>query len=257
MPGYLPTHSRSTPNGNKISAKQKINPGGFQMTRWKDFTFYNPSNYGTNHPDYNEEQEPEAAQTGDNGDTNRNADLSKYANACYRVDLNIEGFEADGGRSVHTNVGYIVSDREFVLGYRTSAKLAFLPYQQPASIDFLAVNRSAEAIAVSRARLRILERRKEPVLTRQDNGTYKYEPVLRETTIREESLALTSQVTSYSLPTNLVGNFRLEIVSEDGQKLCAVDYTVAGSRSGAVAVDHDGELRLGAPPNKNPPGTTP
>lgn len=243
-------------NGNKISAKQKINPGGFQMTRWKDFTFYNPSIYGTNHPDYNEEQELEGAQTDENGDTKLNADLSKYANACYRVDLNIEGFEVDGGRSVHTSVGYIVSDREFVLGYRTSAKLAFLPYQQPASIDFLAVNRSAEAIAISRARLRISERRKEPVLTRQDNGTYKYEPVLRETTIREESLALTSQVNSYSLPTNQVGNFRLEIVSEDGQKLCAVDYTVAGSRSGAVAVDHDGELRLALTTNKIAPGNS-
>jgi alpha-2-macroglobulin len=243
-------------NGNKIKAKQKISPVGFQITRWKDFTFYNPSNYGTNHPDYNEEQELEPAQTDENGDAKLKADLSKYANACYRLDLNIEGFEADGGRSVHTSVGYVVSDREFVLGYRTTAKLAFLPYQQPAAIDFLAVNRSGEAIAVSRARLRIIERKKEPVLTRQDNGTYKYEPVLHETTIREESLALTSQVTSYSLPTNQVGNFRLEIVNDDGQKLCGLDYTVAGSKSGAIAVDHDGELRLTLTNNKIAPGNT-
>ncbi len=31
--------------GNKVSAKQKINPGGFKIARWKDFNFYNPSNY--------------------------------------------------------------------------------------------------------------------------------------------------------------------------------------------------------------------
>ena len=243
-------------NGNKISAKQKINPGGFEIPRWKDFTFYNPSNYGLNHPEYNEEQELEEIQTDENGDTKLNADLSKYANACYRVDLNIEGFEADGGRSVHTSVGFIVSDRELAVGYRTASKLAFLPYQQPASIDFLAVNRSGEAIAVSGARLRITEKRKEPVLTRQDNGTYKYEPVLRETTVREEPLTLTSQITSYSLPTDQVGNFRLEIISNDGQKLCAVDYTVAGSKSGSVAIDHDSELRVMLAANKVVPGNS-
>jgi alpha-2-macroglobulin len=243
-------------NGNKVSAKQKVNPGGFQIVHWKDFTFYNPSDYGATHPNYNEEQELEDVQTDENGDTKLAADLSKYADACYRVDLDIEGFEADGGRSVHTSVGYIVSDREFVVGYRTVAKLAFLPYQQPATIDFLAVNRSAEPIVVSGAHVRIMEKRKEPVLTRQDNGTYKYEPILRETSIRDEPLLLTTQATSYSLPTNQVGNFRLEIVSQEGQKLCAVDYTVAGAKSGAVALDHDGELRLALTNKKVAPGDT-
>src|SRR6202022_5108481 len=112
-------------------------------------------------------------QTNENGDAKINADLSKYASACYRVDLNIEGFEADGGKSVHTSVGFIVSDRALVVGYRTDAKLGFLPQQQPASIDLLAVNRLAEPIALSGAHARIIEKRKEPVLTRQDNGTYK------------------------------------------------------------------------------------
>jgi uncharacterized protein YfaS (alpha-2-macroglobulin family) len=241
-------------NGNRISAKQKINPGGFQIARWKDFTFYNPSTYEPTHPDYNEEQELEDAKTDENGDTKLSADLSKYANACYRVDLNIEGFEADGGRNVHTSVGFVVSDRDFVVGYHADSKLASLPYQQPVSIDLLAVNRSAEAIAVSGAHVRIIEKRKEPVLTRQENGTYKYEPVLRETSIRDEPLSLPNKVTNYSLPTNQVGNFRLEIISEDGQKLFAVDYTVTGSKSGAVAMDHDGELRLTLTTNKVAPG---
>lgn len=241
-------------NGNKISAKQKVNPAGFTIARWKDFNFYNPSNYGTTHPDYNEEQELEDLQTDENGDAKLSADLSKYANACYRVDLNIEGFEADGGRSVHTSTGFIVSDRDFVVGYRSDANLSLLPYQQPAAIALLAVNRSAEAIAVPGAHVRIIEKRKEPVLTHQDNGTYKYEPVLRETAIRDEPLSLTAQVASYSLPTNHVGNFRLEIISEDGQKLCAVDYAVAGSKSGAVALDHEGELRLALATAKVTPG---
>ncbi len=241
-------------NSNKISAKQKVNPGGFTIARWKDFTFYNPSNYEATHPDYNEEQELEDVQTNENGDAKINADLSKYASACYRVDLNIEGFEADGGKSVHTSVGFIVSDRALVVGYRTDAKLGFLPQQQPASIDLLAVNRLAEPIALSGAHARIIEKRKEPVLTRQDNGTYKYEPVLRETPIRDEPLSLAAQANLYSLPTDQVGSFRLEIVAEGGQMLFAVDYTVAGSKSGAVALDHDGELRLALTNAKVAPG---
>ena len=243
-------------NGNKISAKQKVNPGTFQIVRWKDFTFYNPSSYGTTHPDYNEEEELEDVQTNENGDARFSANLSKYASACYRVDLSIEGFEADGGRSVHTGIGFVVSDREFVVGYRTESKLAFLPYQQPAAINLLAVNRSADATTVSGAQVRIIEKRKEPVLTKQDNGTYKYEPVLHETTIRDEPISLTVQPISYSLPTDQAGDFRLEIISQKGLKLCAVDYTVVGSKSGAIALDHDGQLRLALTTNQVAPGDT-
>jgi uncharacterized protein YfaS (alpha-2-macroglobulin family) len=243
-------------NGNKISAKQKVNPGAFQIARWKDFIFYNPSNYGSTHPDYNEEQELEDIQTNENGDARFSADLSKYASACYRIDLNVEGFEGDGGRSVHTGIGFVVSDREFVVGYRTESKLGFLPSQQPASIHFLAVNRSAEAINVAGAHIRIIDKRKEPVLTKQDNGTYKYEPVLHETTIRDEPLSLTVQPVSYSLPTDQAGDFRLEIISKEDQKLCAVDYTVAGSKSGAIALDHDGQLRLALTTKEVAPGDT-
>ncbi len=141
-----------------------------------------------------------------------------------------------------------------MVGYRTDSKLTFLPFQQPASIDLLAVNRSAEPVAVPGARLRIIEKRKEPVLTRQDNGTYKYEPVLRENTFSDEPFSLATQATTYVLPTNQVGNFRLEIVGEDGQKLFATDYTVAGAKSEAVALDHDGELRLVLTNNKIAPG---
>jgi alpha-2-macroglobulin len=243
-------------DGNKISAKQRVNPGGFSISRWKEFTFYNPSNYQANHPEYNEDQELEDVQTDEHGDARVNADLSKYSNACYRVDLNIEGFEADGGRSVHTSVGFTVSDHEFVVGYRTDSKLSFLPYQQPASIDLLAVNRSAEPIGISDAHVRLIEKRKEPVLTRQDNGTYKYEPILQETAISNEPFSLTAQARPYSLATDRVGNFRLEIVDREGKKLFAVDYSVTGSKSAAVALDHDGELRLALTSAKAAPGDT-
>src|SRR6201997_638341 len=45
--------------GNRITAKQKISVGQFQLSKWKDFSFFNPTIYPDNHPNYDEEEELE------------------------------------------------------------------------------------------------------------------------------------------------------------------------------------------------------
>ena len=230
--------------GNRIAAKQKVSPGGFQLESWKDFTFFNPSIYPETHPEYGESQDLADATADQQGNVLVSADLSKYANACYRVDLDIEGFEADGGRSVHTQFDAIVSDRDFVLGYRTTAELTFLPFNHPAFIDLLAVAKTNNVIGLTNLRFRLIEKRKEPVLTKQENGTFKYEAVDQEAKIQEGSLNLPAAATGFSLPTDKVGNFRLELVDENDNRLFSLDYTVVGSNRENPALGEKTDLRL-------------
>ena len=230
--------------GNKIAAKQKVSVSGFELPKWKGFTFFNPSIYPDNHPKYDEEEDLADQNADPQGNAIVKADLSKYANACYRVDLELEGFEAEGGRSVHATVHTIVSDRDFVVGYRTTAQLDFLPCRQPASIDLLAVNKAQTAIGLTNCRFHLIEIQNEPVLTKQDNGTYKYETVSQEKTVQEEAFALAEKPISFALPTGEVGKFRLELADQNGTKIFSLEYAVVGASQENPALGEKTDLNL-------------
>jgi len=229
--------------GNRIAAKQKVTVGGFELPKWKEFTFFNPSIYPDNHPKYDEEEDLEDQNADAQGNATIKADLSKYANACYRVDFDLEGFESDGGRSVHRSAQAIVSDRDFVVGYRTTAQLGFLPFNQPAAIELVAVSKAQLAIGVTNCRFHLIEIVNQPVLTKQDNGTYKYETVSQEKTVQDETIALADKPTAFTLPTNEVGRFRMELVQND-VNVFSLDYTVVGASQGSPALGEKTDLNL-------------
>jgi alpha-2-macroglobulin len=230
--------------GNRIAAKQKVSVGEFQLSKWKEFSFFNPTIYPDNHPKYDEEEELEDQNADSQGNSIVKGDLSKYANACYRVDFDVEGFESDGGRSVHKSVQAIVADRDYVLGYRTAAQLDFLPYNQPTAIELLAVNKAQVPVGLTNCRFRLIELVNEPVLTKQDNGTFKYETVSREKTVQDQGFALENKTTSVSLPTNEAGKFRWEVVDQNGTLIFSLEYTVVGANQRLSALGEKTDLNL-------------
>jgi alpha-2-macroglobulin len=230
--------------GNRIAAKQKVNVGGFELSKWKEFNFYNPTLYPDNHPKYDEQADLEDQNADSQGNTIVKADLSKYANACYRVDFDVEGFESDGGRSVHKSVQAIVSDRDFVVGYRTALPLDFLPFNQPASIELLAVNKSQVPIGLTNCRLQLIELVNEPVLTKQDNGTFKYETVSQEKAVQDQGFVLEGKATSITLPTNEAGKFRWDLVDQNGTRIFSLPYTVVGANQRISALGEKAALNL-------------
>jgi alpha-2-macroglobulin len=230
--------------GNRIAAKQKVSVSGFELQKWKEFTFFNPSVYPENNPKYDEEEDLEDQNADPQGNATIKADLSKYANACYRVDFDLEGFESDGGRSVHRSVQVLVSDRDFVVGYRTTAQLDFLPFNQPAAIELLAVSKSQLPIGVTNCRFHLIELVNQPVLTKQDNGTFKYETVAQEKTVHDETIALADKPTAFTLPTNEVGKFRMELVDQNDVHVFTLDYTVVGASQGNPALGEKTDLNL-------------
>ena len=230
--------------GNRIAATQKVSVGQFELSKWKDFSFFNPTLYPSKHPNYDEQENLEDQNADAQGNATLKADLSKYANACYRVDFDVEGFESNGGRSVHKEVQAIVSDRDFVVGYRTASPLDFLPFNQPASIELLAVDRSQVPIGLSNCRFQLIELVNEPVLTKQDNGTFKYETVSQEKTVQDQAFALENKATSFSVPTNEAGKFRLQLLDQDGTPIFSLDYTVVGANQRNPALGEKTDLNL-------------
>ncbi|MBV8100708.1 MAG: hypothetical protein JOZ31_16295, partial [Verrucomicrobia bacterium] len=230
--------------GNRITATQKVSVGEFQLSKWKEFNFFNPTIYPDKHPNYDEEEALEDQNADARGNAIVKADLSKYANGCYRVNFDVEGFESDGGRSVHKSVQTIVADRDYVLGYRTAAQLDFLPYNQPAAIELVAVNKAQAPVGLTNCRFHLIELVNEPVLTKQDNGTFKYETVSQEKTVQDQAFALENKATSFSVPTNEAGKFRWDIVDQNGTLIFSLEYTVVGANQRLSALGEKTDLNL-------------
>ena len=125
--------------GTALLRTQKVSVGQFELSKWKDFSFFNPTLYPSKHPNYDEQEDLEDQNADAQGNATLKADLSKYANACYRVDFDVEGFESNGGRSVHRSPSHRVRPG-FCGRLPNRSPLDFLPFNQPASIELLAVN---------------------------------------------------------------------------------------------------------------------
>jgi uncharacterized protein YfaS (alpha-2-macroglobulin family) len=82
------------------------------------------------------------------------------------------------------------------------------------------------------------------VLTKQQNGTYKYESVKKETVLRESPLLLPATGTNYPLPTEQPGDYALLVHDSHGTELNRIEYSVAGKGNLSLSLEKNAELQL-------------
>jgi len=225
-----------------VKIKQRLSPAGFSVDSYGDYQFALPE--APKQENNQEEQELDPKRTDDNGDLTVALDLAKYGDACYRVSLDVEGFESDGGRSVHTALSKIVSGRSEILGYKSVADLKYLPAGTPAGIDLVALAPEGHPIALPQVRLRLVKKSRTAILTKQENGNYKYESVAREDVVKEDQLPLRSGANYLALDTTKAGEFRLEISTPQTEKAMIVDFSVVGMELQGRVAERDAELKI-------------
>jgi uncharacterized protein YfaS (alpha-2-macroglobulin family) len=129
-----------------------------------------------------------------------------------------------------------------------------LKLNDPAEIELAAVDRKGALTQAPRLKLTISKDRLDPALTKQENGTLKYEKMVRTEVVRTESLDLDAKIQPFSLPTDQAGDFRLELTDEAGFKVFAVDFSVVGVNSKTLASSEEPDLHLTLKTNKLAPG---
>ncbi|MBV8586656.1 MAG: hypothetical protein JO308_10250, partial [Verrucomicrobia bacterium] len=170
---------------NLIKTEQKVTAGNFSLSQWPKFIFFNPSVYPSkNDSDQSDELTLSDVTTDSAGNAIIDSDLGKYANGCYQVKFEVEAFEADQSRSVRRSLDVTVSDRDYIVGFRTSNALKFLKLNDPAAIELAAIDRKGALTQAPRLKLTISKDRLDPVLTKQEDGTLKYEKTVRTEVVR-------------------------------------------------------------------------
>src|SRR5437660_7510944 len=157
----------------RVTGKVELAPGEFSFPEFKDFMFFDPL---INEKKTRTEQTVELGEkkTDNDGHTEFDLQLERFADATYAMRFIAEGFEADGGRSVTIQKNVLVSDLPFVIGAKADGDLNYIVTSKPRALDFIAVDPQLKPIAVENVTLNLIAREYVSVLSRQDNGNLAY-----------------------------------------------------------------------------------
>ena len=229
-----------TPAANRrVTGEMTLTPAYPAFPSYRDFSFYDPQRA--------KEGVKESlvdGTTNEKGETEFDLNLSRFTRATYQLHIVANGFEAEGGRSVASETAQLVSSMPYLIGFKPDGDFAYLSKDTQHGADLVAINPQAQKIAINNLTVTHFERKYLSVLTKQNNGTYKYESIHKEVEITKSALNIPATGGKLDLPTQQPGSFALVIRDADGIELNRIDYTVAGKGNLTRSLDRNAELQI-------------
>lgn len=223
----------------RVEAELTLKPALAAFKAYRDYLFYDP-----HHAQGSVAETLQAAQTDAQGNATFALGLEKYAQATYQLHFAARAFEAQGGRSVAAEADALVSDRPFLLGYKADGALDFIAKNALRNVQVLAVDAQLRPAAQDKLKLQWLERKVLSVLTRQEDGTYRYESRAKENTLQETPLAIPREGLMLPLNSAAPGDYAYVIRDAEGLLLSRIEYSVAGQGNVSRTLDRHAELQL-------------
>lgn len=237
----------------KIKAQGRVTPTQFSFAKFAAYSFRTPLlDKKVRRPetlDFNE------MQTDANGSAFFDVTLP-YDTGVFRVDFEAEGFEPDGGRSVRARATAMVSDAPYLVGYKTDGGLSYLKKGQERSIEFIAVDPKLHAVDLKTLKLDVIFNEKVSVLTKQRDGRYRYETVIKKQPRSSKAFAIAAQGTKIRLNTDEGGDYTLNVSDADGKLLSSIDYYVATKSNLTGTLEKSAELTVKLDKGTYMPGGT-
>jgi uncharacterized protein YfaS (alpha-2-macroglobulin family) len=230
--------------GRRIKAHLTLSPCEFEFSEYPGFSFFDPLRDTTKNPKFQEIDLGET-KTDDHGQATYDLNLERFADATYALTLFVEGFEADGGRSVHTSNRLLVSGLPYVIGAKPDADFEYLKVNEPHTVEWIALDHSLKKTAVKDLEVRLIERVYVSVLTRKEDGDYVYESVPRENLIQTGKISISPEGLKYPIPTEVPGNYLLELrENEDGPRVSRLSFSVVGRGAVTRSLARNAELEV-------------
>lgn len=229
-----------TPAQNrKIEGTLDLSPAYPEFTRYPEYAFYDPRRAKEGYSD------TLGAQTSDaEGKATFNLGLERYAKATYRLQLLVRAFEADSGRSVTAQAAALVSEAPYLVGFKADGDLNYVSRGTARAVSLIAIDPQAKMTAVSDLKLQWVERKYVSVLTKQNNGTYRYESRSKEIVLKDNPFAIAASGHMLKLDTETPGNFAYVLRDAQGTELNRIEYSVAGAGNVTRSLERNAELQL-------------
>ncbi|HEX7919107.1 MAG TPA: MG2 domain-containing protein, partial [Gemmatimonadales bacterium] len=235
----------------RVTARIELTPGLPTLRGFEEYRFSDPQ---VARETYADDLTP--TTTSNSGEAEFELGLERYARATYRVRVITEGYEAGGGRSVTAEAGAVVSNQPFLIGFKPDGDLRYLHKDSERSVDFIAVGPEGGKVAARGLKLARIRIQYVSVLTRQYDGTYKYQSVRKEVPVDEVPFAVAAAGTPKPLPTAEPGDFAFLVKDSTGTVLSRVEYNVAGSANLTRSLERNAELQVTLAKTDYVPGET-
>ncbi len=225
---------------NMVKARVSVMPVKFEFAEYNTYKFYNELDENEIVKDKKIQLSPR--NTDGQGNVSFEIDLNKYLKGTYKMNFYAEAFEKESSKSVPTSVSAFVSPTAYLVGYKTSSNLSFLHKDAEAKIDFIAINNNLEKISLTGLTLALKERNYVSALTKEYNGSYRYQSVLQEKEINKQNIDISKNGYSFDIPTDKPGNYALVLYNSDGEILMKTEYFIAGATNTSFNLEKNAEL---------------
>jgi len=206
-------------------SKIKIKPTEVFFKKWKDYNFSAMLN--SKQLEVNDSLPDQKTNT--NGEVNWELNIGQLESSVYRLYLNSEVFETEGGRSVKAQLSQLVSDREFLLGVNTQQNdLSFIKQNAKVQVDLIAINPKLESIAVKDINVEVIQKKPTSVLVKLPNETYAYQTVYKTQVLKSYKYELSAKTTKFKIETDQIGEFSIVFKDNNKTTLNTFAYNVVG-----------------------------
>ncbi len=242
-----------TPAANRrVAVSMSLQPAFPAFKSWSGWNFYDIRRARQGY-----QQELQDQQTDAQGHAAFALDLSRYEDATYQLHLLARVYEADGGRAVAAATESMVSNDDWLVGYKSVDNLDYIDRDAVRRVRLVAIDPQAKSIALPGLTAQLVERKYVSVLTKQYSGVYKYESRLKEIPLEKRPLTIAAGGMDYTLPTDKPGNYALLILrANDGKEVNRVEYSVAGAANLSRSLERNAELQLTLDKRVYQPGDT-
>lgn len=225
--------------GRRITGSISLTPSYPAFSGYGGYSFYDPMRAKET---FNEDLQE--TRTNDNGEATLELNLQRFAKATYRLRFVTQGFEAAGGRSVSAESSILVCPMPYLIGFKAGGDLHYVSKGAKRAVSLIAIDHEAKKVPVAGLTMAWVERKYVSVLTKEQNGTYKYESVKKEASLRDSPLALPAAGANYPLPTDQPGDYALLVHDSHGTELNRIEYSVAGKGNLTLSLEKNAELQL-------------
>jgi uncharacterized protein YfaS (alpha-2-macroglobulin family) len=229
-----------TPAENRrVEGSLTLTPAYPAFRSLPEYRFYDPLRAKDGYSDKLQD-----AKTDATGNATFDLGLQKYSRATYRVHFLARAFEAGSGRSVAADTSVLVSELPFLVGFKADGNLDYIARAAVRHVSLVAIDPTAHRANAPGLKLTRIETQYVSVLTKQTNGTYKYESRRKELTLTDEPLSIAAAGADLPLVTDTPGSFAYVIRDDAGLELNRVEYTVAGQGNVTRSLERNAELQI-------------
>lgn len=183
-------------------------------------------------------------KTNDKGQVEFDLNLERFEKATYQMTFFAEGFEADGGRSVTSQTKALISPLPYFVGYKPDGDLTFIKQNSERHIHFIAVNPQLTREEIKDLRLQLVSMHPVTTLVKKEDGTYQYQSIIQSSIISTTPFSIADQGSIYTLPSDNIGDFSLQVLGKDDTVLSQLNFSIVGASQQPLAKNAELSIKL-------------